>query len=129
MKRHLEELKRELVETKQEAWQYQSTLSDLRGSLRGLIEKSQLLGGGDPSSTSIVATTSSTASASVRMNMVEISELERLLAERADDSLLDSKPLLRVCNYLNRLQEEIDSLESQVIHHATVVRDSVANWR
>ncbi|KAL5961467.1 Golgin subfamily A member 3 [Taenia solium] len=129
MRRHLEELKRELAETKQEAWHYQSNLSDLRGSLRGLIEKNQLLGSGSPSSTSLAANAAATVSAPLNINVVEVSALEKLLAERADDSLLDSKPLLRVCKYLSRLQEEIDSLESQVIHHATVVRDSVANWR
>ncbi|KAL5108594.1 Golgin subfamily A member 3 [Taenia crassiceps] len=129
MRRHLEELKRELAETKQEAWHYQSNLSDLRGSLRGLIEKSQLPCSDSPSCASLAATTAATAPTPLYTNVVGVSELEKLLAERADDSLLDSKPLLRVCNYLSRLQEEIDSLESQVIHHASVVRESVDNWR
>ncbi|CDI98253.1 UDP galactose transporter [Echinococcus multilocularis] len=129
MKRHLEELKRELAETKQESWHYQSNLSDLRGSLRGLIEKSQVFGSDDPSSTSLAATAGSAGSTPVYINVVGVSELEKLLVDRADSALLDSKPLLRVSSYLNRLQQEIDSLESQVIHHATVVRDSVANWR
>ncbi|KAH9284227.1 Golgin subfamily A member 3 [Echinococcus granulosus] len=129
MKRHLEELKRELAETKQESWHYQSNLSDLRGSLRGLIEKSQVFGSDDPSSTSLAATAGAAGSTPVYINVVGVSELEKLLVDRADNALLDSKPLLRVSSYLNRLQQEIDSLESQVIHHATVVRDSVANWR
>lgn len=91
MRRHLEELKRELAETKQEAWHYQSSLLDLRGSLRGLIEKSQLLGSGSQSPTSLAAATAATTSAPLYINAVEVSELEKLLAERADDSLLDSK--------------------------------------
>ncbi|VDD79470.1 unnamed protein product [Mesocestoides corti] len=119
MTNHLESLKKELAETKQEAWHYQANLSDLQGSLRGLIEQSRLFDSADFPSTSDTD----------RINVVEVSQLEKLLADRASESLLQSRPLVRVNNYLELLQQEIDSLENQVIQHAAVVRNSVASWR
>ncbi|KAM7535948.1 hypothetical protein Aperf_G00000093587 [Anoplocephala perfoliata] len=130
MKKHLDQLKRELADTKQEAWDYQSHLSDLRGSLRGLIEQSRLFGSSnDGSSLNGVNSNGVPMQTPASVNVVEVSELEKLLLERADDSLLHSRPLVRVNNYLDQLQEEINSLESQVIQHANVVHDTVANWR
>lgn len=92
MNRHLEQLKRELSDTKQEAWHYQSHLVDLRGSLRGLIEQSRLFGA-DGSTSATTNTGASTANSSMpaSINVVEVSELEKLLEERSNDSLLHSK--------------------------------------
>nr|CUU99107.1 UDP galactose transporter [Hymenolepis microstoma] len=129
LKKHLEQLKRELTDTKQESWHYQAHLSDLRGSLRGLIEQSRLFGSSNDGSTVNGLNSNGVPQTPASINVVEVSELEKLLIDRTDDSLLHSRPLVRVNNYLDRLQQEINSLESQVIHHANVVRDSVANWR
>lgn len=92
MKKHLEQLKRELIDTKQEAWHYQSHLSDLRGSLRGLIEQSRLFGSSnDGSSVSGINSNGVSMQTPASINVVEVSELEKLLLERADDSLLHSR--------------------------------------
>ncbi|KAM3187720.1 hypothetical protein ACTXT7_001762 [Hymenolepis weldensis] len=129
LKKHLEQLKRELADTKQESWHYQAHLSDLRGSLRGLIEQSRLFGSSNDGSNVNGVNSNGVPQTPASINVVEVSELEKLLVDRVDDSLLHSRPLIRVNNYLDRLQQEINSLESQVIQHANVVRDSVANWR
>ncbi len=81
MTNHLDALKKELAEAKQEAWQSQATLSDLRGSLRGLIEQSRLFD----------ANTGAPSTSTGTLNVVEVSELEKLLIDRADDSLMKSK--------------------------------------
>lgn len=129
LKKHLEQLKRELTDTKQESYHYQAHLSDLRGSLRGLIEQSRLFGSSNDGSTVNGLNSNGVPQTPASINVVEVSELENLLIDRIDESLLHSRPLVRVNNYLDRLQQEINSLESQVIHHTNVVRDSVANWR
>nr|VZH89056.1 unnamed protein product [Spirometra erinaceieuropaei] len=115
MTNHLESLKRELAEAKNEAWSAQSALANIRGSLRGLLERHRMFSELDYTSASVGG--------------VDSRELEKLLSERIDEPLMQSKPLLRVSNYLDTLQREINSLEEQVVEHANIVRDSVARWR
>jgi len=117
MTNHLEMLSNELAQSKNETSLSQSSLAFLRGSLRGIIERHRMqdnLG---------------SASIGSDFSTVNISEFEALLAERADEPVNHSKPLASVNNYLSILQQEINSLEAQVVQHALVINDNVSNWR
>ncbi|VDL86020.1 unnamed protein product [Schistocephalus solidus] len=115
MTNHLESLKTELADAKNEAWSAQSALASIRGSLRGLLERHRMFSELDYTREAVGG--------------VDSRELEKLLADRAEESLMQSKPLLRVSNYLDTLQREINALEEHVVEHANTVRESVARWR